>query len=45
MKIELTLELEINITENHNIINGIIKAIHSYQNELGKNILIEILSR
>jgi len=43
MKIELTLELEINITENHNNINGIIKAIHSYQNELGKNILIEIL--
>lgn len=43
MKIELSFELEMNITENLNNINGIIKAVHSYQNELGKNILIEIL--
>jgi hypothetical protein len=43
MKIELTLELDIKITDGTMNINGIIKAVHSYQNELGKNIVKEIL--
>lgn len=43
MKLELTLELDINITDGPMNINGIIKAVHLYQNELGKSIVKEIL--
>jgi hypothetical protein len=43
MQIELTLELEIKITDGPININGIIKAVHDYQNELGRNIVREIL--
>ncbi|NLG16422.1 MAG: hypothetical protein GX556_03710 [Fibrobacter sp.] len=37
MQLELTLELEIKITDRPININGIIKAVHLYQNELGKS--------
>jgi len=43
MKLEVTLELDIKITDGPMNINGIIKAVHLYQNELGKNIVREIL--
>ena len=43
MKLEVTLELDIKITDGPVNINGIIKAVHLYQNELGKNIVKEIL--
>lgn len=43
MKLEVTLELDIKITDGPVNINGIIKAVHMYQNELGKNIVREIL--
>jgi hypothetical protein len=43
MQLELTLELEIKITDGPININGIIKAVHLYQNELGRNIVREIL--
>lgn len=43
MQLELTLELDIKITDGPMNINGIIKAVHLYQNELGKNIVREIL--
>lgn len=43
MQLEMTLELKIKITDGPMNINGIIKAVHMYQNELGKNIVCEIL--
>ena len=43
MKLELTLELEIKITDGPLNINGIIKAVHMYQNELGRHLVREIL--
>jgi hypothetical protein len=43
MKLEVTLELDIKITDGPLNINGIIKAVHLYQNEMGKNIVKEIL--
>lgn len=43
MKLELTLELDIKITDGPLNINGIIKAVHQYQNELGRTMVAEIL--
>ena len=43
MKLEVTLELDIKITDGPMNINGIIKAVHQYQNELGRAIVTEIL--
>jgi hypothetical protein len=43
MKLEITLELEIKITEGPININGLIKAVHLYQNELGRTILRELI--
>lgn len=43
MKLEMTLELDIKITDGPMNINGIIKAVHLYQNELGKTVVREIL--
>ncbi len=43
MQLEVTLELEIKIADGPLNINGIIKAVHLYQNELGKNIVREVL--
>jgi hypothetical protein len=44
MKLELTLELDVKITDGSMNINGIIKAVHQYQNELGRAIITEILA-
>jgi hypothetical protein len=43
MKLEVTLELDIKITDGPLNINGIIKAVHMYQSELGRTVLKEIL--
>ena len=43
MQLEMTLELDIKITDGPMNINGIIKAVHLYQNELGMTIIREIL--
>jgi len=43
MKLEVTLELEIKITDGPMNINGIFKAVHMYQNELGTTIIRAIL--
>lgn len=43
MKLEMTLELEIKITEYPININGIIKGVHASQNQIGLAILREII--
>lgn len=43
MQLEMTLELKIKITDGPMNINGIIKAVHLYQNELGKTIVREVI--
>ena len=43
MQLEMTLELTIKITDGPMNINGIIKAVHLYQNELGRTIVREVI--
>lgn len=43
MKLEVTLELDINITDEPLNINGIIKSVHSQQSQLSKAVLSEIV--